>query len=92
MTAIILDAIFLLAFSRAFSVSLTRFLNIPASLVDCKDSIPDFGSSDGDSHMGVGGNTMTHALERGEREVAVIIDAFSATYNAAYRSVVRHLC
>ena len=91
MTAIILDTIFLLAFSRAFSVPLTGLLNIPASLVpsDSKVPIPDLGSNGRDSHVGVGGDKTVHILERGESEVGMVIDAFSSTYNAAYRSVVR---
>jgi hypothetical protein len=49
--------------------------------------IPDLGPSVGESTDG-GSRISTvecHMLDRGQRDVAVLVDAFCSTYNAAYR-------
>ena len=90
MTTVILNAVFLLAFSRAFSVPLSQLLGIltPLMLSDFEASILNLSSFKGVAQEGVGASNKTHKLEpAGVREVAAIIDTFNAAYAAAYRSV-----
>lgn len=92
MTAILLDIVFTLALARAFSISLSELLNTPCG----GDSSPVFGPTDvGESRIGNGTLLQGSAAERKEglyrglsdreNEVAKLVDAFSMTYNAAYR-------
>ncbi len=87
MTVLLLNVVFSLAFSRAFSIPLSELLCIPESFLP--SHTPSLGSN-GSSVMGNGTRseeTCCHSLSEGESEVALLVDAFQATYNSAYRSV-----
>ncbi len=83
MTTILLDTVFSLALSRGFSISLSNLLGPHLDT----GTVPDIGSRT--SQVGVVEDKeedgACHELDEGEREVGMLIDAFSATYNAAYR-------
>lgn len=92
MTTILLDIVFTLALARAFSISIPELLNAP-----CRNGpSPVFGSADvGESQIGNGTvlqgsgaraeDGACLGLSRGEYEVAMLVDTFNMTYNAAYR-------
>ena len=96
MTVLLLNIVFSLALSRAFSIPLSEFLGLPATFLP-QSLVPNFSSNGtGDSQTGVGKGSnddnnkaeWTHyALDEGEREVAAMVDAFGMTYSSAYRSV-----
>ena len=99
MTALLLDVIFSLAISRAFSIPLSKFLDIPPSFLpsECSSNlIPVLGSNQNSVEQNgkeiatlENGKEMRtselHELSQGQHQVALCVDAFSATYNSAYR-------
>ena len=91
MTAILLDTVFTLAISRAFSLPLSALLH-PVQDSLCNGNVPAAGrvpvliSSAGESTDGVSEKSC-HMMNRGQGDVARLVDAFSDTYRAAYRSV-----
>lgn len=86
MTAILLNIIFTLALSRAYSIPLAKLLHDPSPCERGEGHIPDLGSND-DLGMKLHGSeeSSCHKLSQGEAEVAILVDAFNATYNSAYR-------
>lgn len=87
MTAILLNVVFSLAISRSYSIPLSQLLGTPDLYLP--SHIPSPSSSDSDVTQNgteTEGNSC-HLLSQGEREVALIVDAFQATYTSAYRSV-----
>lgn len=94
MTAILLDIIFITALSRAFSVSIDK-LTSPAQQEDGLENIPsqEPNVTNGEtvaailSSGGVSPDKTIHSLSKSQLEVAMLVNAFAATYNAAYRSV-----
>ena len=88
MTAILLNIVFMLALSRAYSIPLAKLLHDPSL---CEEGhVPDLGSNDEGLGMKLQDSRSTdestcHKLSKGEGEVATLVDAFNATYNSAYR-------
>lgn len=93
MTAILLDTIFMTALSRVFSVSIHKLIssdkpedgleNIVAPSRETLAVTDEFTilPSNGPSM-----DKAVHSISPSRLEVATIVDAFAATYNAAYRS------
>ena len=87
MTVILLNTVFSLAFSRAYSIPISELLGVPYSVLP--RHIPSTLHSGDSSAVGNGtevGQNCCHYLSRGESEVALMVDAFHATYTSAYRS------
>ena len=92
MTAILLDIIFITAFSRAFSVSIHKLLSSAKQEDGLENTLSQEPNiTDGEtvavhsSHSSP--DKSVSSLPQSQLEVAMIVDAFAATYNAAYRSV-----
>ena len=98
MTAILLDIVFTLALSRAFDLPLSSLLlslppHSPTSSKQSRHTLAPSSNAvggtgietqrNGTEHLNDKG--CCHMLEEGEKDVALLVDAFSATYNAAYR-------
>ena len=83
MTAILLNTIFSLALSRAYSIPLSTLLGVPELCAPSHNPVP--GSNDMKNGMEDGGSCC-HILTEGEEQAALVLDAFQATYSAAYRS------
>ena len=98
MTAILLDIIFITALSRACAISLDKLLSPTqgARLDNTLPLEPDIKNGEPTplprsnpcavNDSGLSPDRMVSSLSRGQLEVATIVDAFAATYNAAYRS------
>lgn len=100
MTAVLLDIVFSLALARAFLIPLSKLLSVPHSILpsQCNDShVPVLGSNNplagtgmklqgGGSGVEGSSNCSCQKLSKGQSEVAFMVDAFMATYSAAYRS------
>ena len=93
MTAILLDIIFMTALSRAFSVSIYRLLSSTKQEDGLRNALSQEPNiTDGEtvavhSSNGSSRDKSVSSLPQSQLEVAAIVDAFAATYNAAYRSV-----
>ena len=83
MTALLLNTVFSLALSRAYSIPLSVLLGIPDSCAPSHN--PSLGSNDVKNGT-EGDGSCCHILSEGEEQVALMVDAFQATYSAAYRS------
>ena len=92
MTAIVLDTVFLLSLSRAYSVPLETLLGKPSPLMpppspshDAKlcDVLPIATTCCGNSNGGP--DVSTHMLGRGQREAASVLDVFHSCFISAYR-------
>ena len=94
MTAILLDIIFMTALSRAFNVSIHKLLSSTRQEEGPNNTLllqePSTTTNDETiavhSSNGSSSDKSVSSLSRGQLEVATIVDAFAATYNAAYRS------
>ncbi len=88
MTAIILNTVFLLSYSRTFSMPLDELLSsypssgtssappcLPPSLKDSSTTDCNGGCS----------SESTYVLDKGQSAAAAVLDAFNASYVAAYR-------
>ena len=90
MTAILLDTIFMTALSRAFHVSIHELLSSAKQEEGYKNTPSNIANSEtaaGHSSNGPLSDVTVSSLSQSQLEVATIVDAFAATYNAAYRSV-----
>ena len=96
MTAILLDIIFITALSRAFNISVVDSLTSLASQGEQENSSKQKPSStvsaDGGMTFPAAENGSCESQERaaaslslGQLQVASVLDAFAATYLAAYR-------
>ena len=100
MTAILLDLIFISALSKAFSVTTGKLLSLThqdgigfknESLSVKSNTETETASkllcSNSENCSSVSLEKMVTSLSPGQQEVAMILDAFVATYNAAYRYI-----
>ena len=100
MTAIILNTVFLLAFSRVFSVPLWKLLGSsslpvphanslnstpPATTMKCNNTGETSDHLGANNHVHEDGHGTAHVLSAGQSAAATVLDAFSANYIAAYR-------
>ena len=93
MTAILLDIIFMTALSRAFNVSIHSLLSAAEQDEKFKNTLSQESSitngemvamhSSNDSSL----DKTVNLLSQSQLEICTLVDAFAATYNAAYRSV-----
>ena len=91
MTAILLDTIFMTALSRAFTVSIHKLLSSDKQEEGYKNTPSNIANSETTaavhSSNGPLSDVTVSSLSQSQLEVATVVDAFAATYNATYRSV-----
>ena len=97
MTVILLDTIFIAALSRGFDIATdTAISSIHQDCGEVHSTLPETNSTNGalmpslstsedDTSLSLERRTI-FSLTRGQVEVGSILDAFAATYHAAYRS------
>jgi hypothetical protein len=90
MTAILLDIIFMTALSRAFSVPIHNLLSSAEQDKKSNDTLLHEPNVANPSNGSSSDKTVS-SLPQSQLEIATLVDAFVATYNAAYRSVWQHL-
>ena len=95
MTAILLDIILITALSRTFNISIHKLISSAKLENGLENTLSRELNSETVASNGsfLPGETVS-SLSQSRLEVATIVDAFAATYNAAYRSVVlcAHAC
>ena len=93
MTAILLDIIFTTALSRAFNVSIHNLLSAAEQNEKFKNTLSQESNiANGEmvamhSSNGSSLDKTVNSLSQSQLEICTLVDAFAATYNAAYRSV-----
>lgn len=93
MTAILLDIIFMTALSRAFNVSIHNLLSAAEQDKKLKNTLlqePNIANGEIVTIHSSNGSSLdkiVSSLSQSQLEIASLVDAFAATYNAAYRSV-----
>jgi hypothetical protein len=97
MTAILLDIIFMTALSRAFNISIHNLLSSAEQDEKSKNTLlqePNIANGEmvaAHPSNGSSSDKTISSLRQSQLEIATLVDAFVATYNAAYRSVWQHL-
>ena len=93
MTAILLDIIFMTALSRAVNVSIHSLLSAAEQDTKLKNTLlqePNIANGEIVAIHSSNGSSLdktVSSLSQSGLEIASLVDAFAATYNAAYRSV-----
>ena len=92
MTAILLDTIFMTALSRAFGISMHKLLSSTKQEDGLENTLSQEPNiTDGETVAACSNSSSpdksVSSLHQSQLEVAAVVDAFGATYNAAYRSV-----
>ena len=93
MTAILLDIIFMTALSRAFNVPIHKLLSSAEEDEKFKNTVlqePSIANGETVAMHSSNGSSLgktVSLLSQSQLEICTLVDAFAATYNAAYRSV-----
>ncbi len=89
MTALLLETVFMAAVTRAFSIPLSRLIpGAPPTLVPTPSSLGDLSTP---SSLGTSPKSDSDSepklivLTEGQAQIGALVDAFDATYRAAYR-------
>lgn len=97
MTAILLDIVFITAISRALNMSIHKIISstkredVHENVLSQEPNVTNHETVAVHSSNSVSPDKAVSSLSQSQLEVANIVDAFAATYNAAYRSVSVHL-